>query len=168
MLKIFMKSKFENDARSLLANVPDVQRQLHTNVSALRENLKNLARDVTHRVFSAYAPENQFSVSNMGAPMSSIVRSDLATEFAVTEVILRVLENSPEFKEADAIIAPLLLAVAQLEIWEQKEREDAGRRKAAFDSAREKARQRALENAENDPAVLAAKRDLETAQSSAK
>jgi hypothetical protein len=160
-----MKTKPEDDPRTALASVPDATRLLHTNILALRENLKKLSKEVTGRVHSAYRTENPFSVSNMGSAMTSIAQSDFAIEFATTEAMLRTLENSAEFKAADAVISPLLLAVARLEVWEQTEREDANRRKTAFDAARDAARKRALEQAEKDPAVLAAKRDFESASS---
>jgi hypothetical protein len=160
--KSFMKlTKPENDPRHLLDHVPYEQRQLHTNVLALRENLKQLSQIVTQRVHT-FAIENSFSVSNMRQPMTSIAQSDLAIEFATTEAMLRTLENSPQFKEASAAIDPLLLAVAQVEARELQERQEAARAEAALNAAREAARQRAIEQAENDPAVLAAKRKLET------
>lgn len=154
-------TKPENDPRNLLDHVPAEQRQLHTNVLALRENVKKLTEDVFCRVSSAYATENSFSVSNMGARMTSIQQSDTAIEFATAKTMLHTLENLEQFKEADAVIAPLLLAVAQLVALEEQERQDRARHEAELQSAKEAAKKRALEGIENDSVVVAAKKKLQ-------
>src|ERR1700731_2628673 len=154
-------TKPENDPRHPLDHVPAEQRQLHTNILALRENVKKLTIDLACRVHTAYIDRNSFNASSMSPQMTAIQRSDFATEFATAEAMLRTLENSAEFKAADAIVAPLLLAVAQLEAWEEQERQERARHEAELQSAKEAAKERALAGIENDSVVMAAKKKLQ-------
>src|SRR5947208_625347 len=154
--------KPQSDPRSLLEAVPHEQRQLHTNVLALRENVKELTKNLIFRFATAASTPgsgNPYNISNTRAPIT-VVQHTFGQEFAVAKAMLQEIEESAEFQEAAALVDPLLAAVAALDAQEETERQEQARARAALNAALEIARKRAIENAENDPAVLAAKQKL--------
>jgi hypothetical protein len=159
-----MKTRNDPDPRTLLANMPVDLRQYHTTVLAARANLEALRRGLLVQI-ETFEVVPLGHVNNARARLTAFYSSELARNFVTAETVLSALENSPRFKEADALIAPLLAAVAKLEAEEETAHQEQLRTQAELAKARETAQQRAIVAAEKDPAVIAAKRKVEKAAS---
>jgi hypothetical protein len=78
---------------------------------------------------------------------------------------LLVIAETDEYRETAKQVEPLLKAVAELDTQEENERIARQRAEAELSLAREAAKARALENVDNDAAVISARERLREVQS---
>jgi hypothetical protein len=103
-------------------------------------------------------------IPNCHGHMHNLAASSVGQDFGTLKILLDLSEASAEFREAHAILQPLVDRVAQLEGEIEAERETAGRAAHVLAEAEDAARQAAQEKAMKDPAVVAARKALEAAQ----
>jgi hypothetical protein len=154
----------KTDPRKALENVRTDRRDLYKNVRALQAIQTKLEANLIFRITATQNTPpitgDHFSISQAVAPMTGLL-NDLGPEYAGVRAILELALASEAFKEAAAEIEPLLAAIAALEAEEEKQKRDKALVEAELNQAREAAKTRALEAAENHPAVLAIKKKLQ-------
>jgi hypothetical protein len=155
------------DAKELLTAVSPDLRLIHTNTRALQRLVSAYERTLVS-VASIALPmggnNDPDPYGNVNAACLSMIvesRSARSIESTIQKAMLEVLENSAEFKKACDLIDPLLAAIAAQDEEEQSRQSELHRSRGALNKAREEARQRAVEAAENDPDVIAAKQRVE-------
>ena len=93
-------------------------------------------------------------------PLNTVV-SDNIGEFLAIRSALKILETSPEFIEAFAIIQPMVDEVRRLEAQHQAEIETLNRTRQTLHEAEEAATAKAMAHLDRDPAIIAARKALE-------
>lgn len=143
--------------RTQLAEVLTSQVYLHGNVAALRQLVAELESPLISRAQHAVPAGDQWNPQNY---IHNLIPS-LDPRLAPAHAALAVLEASPEYQEAEAVIAPLLKALAELEVAEQIARQDLADRQREHAAALAAATEKALAAAALDPAVVKAAAALE-------
>lgn len=149
--------------RQKLAYVGDNLRNVHTNGLALRKNVEEMQRAFIERVGN----RNSDPIGHVDNARGGMVVESRAAgvEIAAASQLLEVLENSAQFKKAAELIEPLLAEIATIEAEELAVQHEVLKRQADVNAARALALEKAKAEAEKHPAVLAASKQLESAQS---
>ena len=134
------------------------------NVQAIRQILADVRATAVQKLsLLGPTPGNVDTLQNR-IPEIRFRAVPIGSELAAVEALLAAAEESPEFEVAEKQYAPLVKAAEEKLARDEKARQDRQRKEAALRDAREAAKQRALENSESDPAVMAAKAELAEAQ----
>jgi hypothetical protein len=168
-MKLF-KPAYERDPRWQLSN----WRALHQDrsrhyvaVQALREMRDRIGEEAVAQL-KAILPgpaRDAYNVDHMcGEIIDRIRRFDLGKDLAAIGELIRLSENA-EYRETAKQIEPPLKAVAELDAKVEAERIARQRAEADLSLAREAAKARALENVDNDAAVISAQERLREVQS---
>jgi len=141
---------------------------LYTNTLALRELVQKGEASLVFQL--GLGPgENPFSIANAVGPLLALARNDFyhpetgmidSKTLSALRAMLSVAEASEEFKAAVAEYEPLLAAVAALDSAETERERERLMAEAAVREAEETAKQNAIAGIANDPAVIAAKKEL--------
>jgi hypothetical protein len=134
-----------------------------TNTQALREMLGNVRAQAMKKLANVSPSSGPDNVTNRIAELRFKAVA-VGQELAAVEALLRAAEESPEFKLAQAHWAPLVKAAEEKLARDEKVRLDRQRKEAELVQAREATWKRALERAEEDPAIKKAARELEVAK----
>ncbi len=156
-----------SDPRQSLANVATEARCLHTSTIALRDFVEEKEAVLVLQVQNTLPISGNIGHIRNAMGAMVVLSQSAGVELAGAKALLATLEDSNEFKQAAAIIEPLLEEIAELEADEQTKREEKYRRAAALQEVEQAAKARALAAAAADPEVIAAKRKLEEAEAAA-
>lgn len=148
-------------ARQTLNEANGELRRLHSRVLGLREYVAELDRTVVIEAQVTPAPNaTDGHIQNQKAAIIPYVFSETATRHSSASNLLRILENSPEFKDACSRFEPLIAAAAAEEVEEAAIRAKIAEHECAHRAAVEVAEAKARAAAASDPDVLAAAKAL--------
>jgi hypothetical protein len=148
------------DVRSRLEDLPSYLVGIHTRTEALRRLVSESEQRLVQSYLIASGAEDRH-YGNAARQVYEFCESDYVQQYITRREVLALVERCDEFKEADAVIRPLLAELAEVEAKEQAIRVLQAERENAVRDALEIAKTRALEAAENDPAVVKARAKLE-------
>jgi hypothetical protein len=161
-----MKPTNNKDPRAKLESVPSETRQFYSRCLASRANVEEMRNSLFAlvdglNVTPLNIPNAFEHIGICRGPLIAIGRGSQVADLVAAEAIFAVLWNSVRFKEAQDLLAPILSDLAELEKREEEERHEKSRRFGEAQAALENAKNRALKSAENDPAVIAARKRFE-------
>lgn len=146
------------DARQQRDSVPDEMRRLYNNVAALRATVEGWEAVALARAKNA--EPNGLDGWAPGQYQGNLL---LAADerWAPAKAVLDSLEASPDYIAAAKTIEPILKALGELQVAEEAARQLKQAKVNALAESLAKANEVARLKAESDPAVVAARRELD-------
>jgi hypothetical protein len=169
-MKLFGRPAFEKDPRWQLANWRSLNPERSSHYVAV-EALKKMRDEVGKAALAELIKVqpgpggDAFNIDHMAGEIRWRIKSfNLGADVMAITALLGIVETD-DYREAAKQIEPLLKAVAELDAKEEAERIARQRAEANLSLAREAAKARALENVDNDAAVISARERLREVQS---
>jgi hypothetical protein len=158
-----MKPTTAPDPNVALDLIPDHVALLFTNTKALRSRYEELRRRVISAAECAYsAGYSKFDIQNARSAAGAMAIA-IGEEMAKLQAVLQALEASPEFIEAEKVIAPLLEQRAKLASAKQARLDELSRKASAANAVLEKTQADLAGKALTDPAIIAARESADAA-----
>lgn len=157
--KSIMFNFMKKDTRSDLASISADQQNIYNNAAALRQLIAELESPLV--TMARGAGPNGPHGWNPGCYSINIM-PHLDHRLPAAKAALDAIERSPEYTAAEKLITPILKALAELEAAEAEAAQKLQEKKNALAESLAKANAVALEKAKLDPAVVAARRELES------
>ena len=157
-----MKKPEQLDPRTELENVPLEMLAIYSNTEALKARVSELDKILLARACSMLnvEPTYPLKIGNAAPFCASLIYEN----HCELQCALDVVVASPQYREACAVIEPLLAACKAQAEAEERHTEEIARRKASLQSATAAAQAKAALLANKDTAVLAARRALQEAE----
>lgn len=132
-----------------------------TNGTALLERAEVARRAFMNRIMAAAGDGTPLNIQRGWPSIDGLLDSDPVRDYIAAQAVAEAVVNSPEFIEAEAILAPLVANIRQLEAKVTAENVARGEAIATLREAEEKATAAALAKVAADPKLAALRAEIE-------